>query len=97
MNFLKVLSYFSLKNELESYDELNEKIESGVVFKGTNLWVLVFAIFLASLGLNVNSPAVIIGAMLVSPLMGPIMGIGFSMGTYNFLLLKNACSHHLSS
>lgn len=93
MNFSKILSYFSLKNELESYEELNEKIESGVVFKGTNLWILVFAIFLASLGLNVNSPAVIIGAMLVSPLMGPIMGIGFSMGTYNFLLLKKSANN----
>ncbi len=45
-------------------------------FKGANLWILIFAIFMASLGLNVNSTAVIIGAMLISPLMGPIMGVG---------------------
>ncbi|MFQ8804273.1 MAG: hypothetical protein ACLR8Y_03020 [Alistipes indistinctus] len=53
-----------------------ENIRKGIEFKGTNLWVLVFATFIASLGLNVNSTAVIIGAMLISPLMGPIMGIG---------------------
>ena len=49
-------------------------------FKGANLWILIFAIFMASLGLNVNSTAVIIGAMLISPLMGPIMGVGLSVG-----------------
>ena len=53
-----------------------ESIRNGVEFKGTNLWILIFAIFIASLGLNVNSTAVIIGAMLISPLMGPIMGVG---------------------
>ncbi len=53
----------------------------GVEFRGTNLWVLIFATMIASLGLNVNSAAVIIGAMLVSPLMGPIMGVGLSLGS----------------
>ena len=73
MEFLK---RFSLKHEKEDFTTVIETIEQGVVFKGTNLWILIFAIFIASLGLNVNSTAVIIGAMLVSPLMGPIMGIG---------------------
>ncbi len=55
-----------------------------------NLWVLIFAIFIASIGLNVNSTAVIIGAMLISPLMGPIMGIGLGIGTNDFELIKKS-------
>ena len=58
--------------------------------KGSNLWILMFAIFVASIGLNVNSTAVIIGAMLISPLMGPIMGIGYGAGINDFSLLRQA-------
>ena len=65
-------------------------IEKGVVFRGVNLWVLIFATMIASLGLNVNSAAVIIGAMLISPIMGPIMGVGFSLGINDFDLLKKS-------
>ncbi|MBK8657836.1 MAG: hypothetical protein IPN22_02900 [Bacteroidetes bacterium] len=68
---------FKLNSEKEDYQTVIENIDKGVVFRGTNLWILVLAIFIASLGLNVNSTAVIIGAMLVSPLMGPIMGLWF--------------------
>ncbi|SEA64192.1 TIGR00341 family protein [Arachidicoccus rhizosphaerae] len=57
-------------------------------FIGANLWTLIFAIFIASIGLNVNSTAVIIGAMLISPLMGPIMGIGLGIGINDFELVK---------
>lgn len=60
------------------------------MFRGTNLWILILAIFVASLGLNINSTAVIIGAMLISPLMGPIMGIGLGMGINDINLLKKA-------
>lgn len=67
-----------------------DTIKSGVEFKGASLWILIFAIFVASLGLNVNSTAVIIGAMLISPLMGPIMGIGLSVGISDFELLKKS-------
>ncbi|MBP9741400.1 MAG: DUF389 domain-containing protein, partial [Chitinophagaceae bacterium] len=63
--------------------------------KGTNLWVLIFAIFVASLGLNVNSTAVIIGAMLISPLMGPIMGLGLGLGINDIDLLKKAGTNFL--
>lgn len=56
--------------------------------RGSNLWVLMFAIFIASIGLNVNSTAVIIGAMLISPLMGPIMGIGYAAGINDFCFLE---------
>ncbi|MDY3062405.1 MAG: TIGR00341 family protein, partial [Bacteroidaceae bacterium] len=56
--------------------EVYANIVSGVDFRGAKLWILVIAVFVASLGLNTNSAAVIIGAMLISPLMGPIIGMG---------------------
>ena len=92
MNFL---NNFKLNKEKEDFDTVYDTIDKGVVFKGTNLWVLVFAIFMASLGLNVNSPAVIIGAMLISPLMGPIMGLGLGMGISDLPLLKKSLYNYL--
>ncbi|MBN8688609.1 MAG: DUF389 domain-containing protein [Chitinophagales bacterium] len=83
-------SKFRLGEEKEAFSSVAGSIESGIVFRGTNLWILIFAIFVASLGLNVNSTAVIIGAMLISPLMGPIMGIGFSVGINDSQLLRRA-------
>lgn len=65
-------------------------IRRDIEFKGPNLWILIFSIFIASIGLNTNSPAVIIGAMLISPLMGPILGIGLGVGTYNFPVLRKS-------
>jgi uncharacterized hydrophobic protein (TIGR00271 family) len=85
-----IRQYFSLKDDKESETDIVGSIRKGAEFKGTNLWVLVFAIFLASIGLNVNSTAVIIGAMLISPLMSPIMGIGLGLGIYDFGLIKKA-------
>ncbi len=67
-----------------------EQVRQDVDFRGTKLWILVCAIFVASLGLNVNSTAVIIGAMLISPLMGPIIGFGTALGIYDFDLLKRS-------
>jgi uncharacterized hydrophobic protein (TIGR00271 family) len=61
-----------------------EEIKSNIEFKGANIWILVFSIFVASIGLNVNSTAVIIGAMLISPLMGPILGVGLAIGINDF-------------
>lgn len=90
-----ILNNFKLNREKENYKVVTESIYSGVVFKGTNLWILVFAIFIASLGLNVNSPAVVIGAMLISPLMGPIMGLGFGMAINDLTLLKKAGYNYL--
>ena len=86
---------FRLNNEKEDFSIISENIDSGVVFKGTNLWILVFAIFICSLGLNVNSTAVVIGAMLVSPLMGPIIGLGFGLATSDISLLKKALYNYL--
>lgn len=81
---------FDLESDQASHEEVVETIKRGIDFKGTNLWILIFAVVVASVGLNVNSTAVIIGAMLISPLMGPIMGIGLSLGVNDFDLLKRS-------
>ncbi|CAM3667108.1 hypothetical protein FSS13T_12900 [Flavobacterium saliperosum S13] len=86
----KIFDYFNLERELDDFDIIHDKVEKDISFKGTNLWILVFAIFVASIGLNMNSTAVIIGAMLISPLMGPINGMGYSVATYDFPLFKTA-------
>lgn len=88
---------FTLNNDMQDEKVIVENIKKDVSFKGTNVWTLVFAIFIASIGLNVNSTAVIIGAMLISPLMGPIIGIGFSIGTYDFELLKKSIINILTA
>ena len=81
---------FDVRQEKEDELETVESIKKGIEFKGTNLWVLIFATFVASLGLNTNSTAVIIGAMLISPLMGPIMGFGLGLGIYDYDLIKRS-------
>ena len=92
-NYIK--EFFDLRKSKDNEELTVESIRHSVVFKGTNLWVLIFAIFIASLGLNVNSTAVIIGAMLISPLMGPIMGFGLSVGISDFELLKQSFRSYL--
>ncbi len=73
--------------------ETIESIKKDIDFRGYNVWVLIFSIFIASIGLNINSTAVVIGAMLISPLMGPILGIGMSIGTNDWLTLKHSLRH----
>ena len=82
------VNYFSLTGQLVSQEEAEKNIREGVSFKGTNILILILAIFIASLGLNTNSTAVIIGAMLISPLMGPIIGLGLGVGIHDFDLIK---------
>jgi uncharacterized hydrophobic protein (TIGR00271 family) len=65
-------------------------IQRDMVFKGHSAWILMASIFIASIGLNTNSTAVIIGAMLISPLMGPILGIGLAVGTNDWPTLTKA-------
>lgn len=84
------VSYFSLNGYLLSQDDAETAIRDGITFRGTNILILIIAIFIASLGLNTNSTAVIIGAMLISPLMGPIIGIGLGVGVHDFQLIKHA-------
>ncbi len=88
--FKKFLGFFSLDGEVDSFDRIHQNIVRDISFRGTNLWILIFAIFIASIGLNMNSAAVIIGAMLISPLMGPINGMGFSLATFDFPLLRRS-------
>ncbi len=89
-----ILNHFRLDGEKEDVQRIIENVDSGVEFRGTNLWILVFAIFIASLGLNVNSTAVVIGAMLVSPLMGPIIGLGMGMAINDLALLRKALANY---
>ena len=86
----KIKGYFNVSHDIEDEQQTIAQISNGVSFRGTNLWVLIFAIFIASLGLNVNSTAVIIGAMLISPLMGPIIGMGLAIGINDIELLRRA-------
>lgn len=81
---------FDLTEDAASQEEVIASLTKGVEFRGVNLWVLIFAALVASLGLNNNSVAVIIGAMLISPIMGPIMGIGLALGINDLELLKKS-------
>ena len=87
--------YFNLMDDREDEQDVIAQVSAGVVFRGTNLWILMFAILIASLGLNVNSTAVIIGAMLISPLMGPIIGLGLGVGISDYDLFRRALKNYL--
>lgn len=92
---MKFKNLFNLHNGEEKQEKVLETILKNISFKGSNLWILACAIFIASIGLNVNSPAVIIGAMLISPLMGPIVGFGFGLATYDISLLRTSAKNLL--
>lgn len=81
--------YASLSGQIDT-DDAAQRIRSSIWFRGPNVWILAFSIIIASVGLNVNSTAVIIGAMLISPLMGPIIGAGLALGTNDTQLLWDA-------
>lgn len=83
----ELLPLFELRSDLDETGT-TESVEKSIEFRGVGVWTLIFAILIASIGLNVNSTAVIIGAMLISPLMGPIVGAGFALGINDFDLLK---------
>lgn len=86
----KLFDFVDLHQGEEQRDKVLENIKANTSFRGSNLWILACAIVVASVGLNVNSTAVIIGAMLISPLMGPIVGAGFALAIYDFELLKKS-------
>lgn len=90
-----LLSYFNVASDLEPQYDAEATIRAGVSFKGSQLLVLIFAIFIASLGLNTDSIPVIIGAMLISPLMGPIIGIGLAIGIEDYTLLRRGLKNIL--
>lgn len=85
--FLKELLDF---REDTDRDATMEAIKNDIPFKGATAWILVCSIFVASIGLNANSPAVVIGAMLISPLMGPILGVGLSIAVHDIDTLKRS-------
>lgn len=90
-----MIEFFDLKNGEEDKRKVIENVKSNVSFRGSNLWILACAILIASVGLNVNSTSVVIGAMLISPLMGPIVGAGFSLGMFDFELLRKSLKNIL--
>ncbi|WP_108866624.1 DUF389 domain-containing protein [Aquimarina aquimarini] len=71
-------------------DQTIEDVKKDIPFKGHNAWILIFSVFVASIGLNVSSTAVVIGAMLISPLMGPIVGIGLSIAINDIDTLRRS-------
>jgi uncharacterized hydrophobic protein (TIGR00271 family) len=81
---------FDLRQDQDDPEAIDANVRTGLRFAGTNLWVLFFAILVASVGLNVNSTAVIIGAMLISPLMGPIVGLGYAAAINDFGLIRQS-------
>lgn len=85
-NYLVGIFSFNQDGDVNPND-VSEAIKKSIEFRGHNVWVLICSIFIASIGLNVNSIPVVIGAMLISPLMGPIRGVGLAVGTNNFKLL----------
>lgn len=94
INLDQVKGYFRIMADKEDEGEIIDSVSKGITFHGANLWVLIFAIFIASLGLNINSTAVIIGAMLISPLMGPIIGMGLAIGINDFEMLKRSFKNY---
>ncbi len=89
-----VRSYFhnllDMRSDMLSYEDLHDMMKENIIIHGANMWILMMAILIASIGLNVNSTAVIIGAMLVSPLMGGILTMGYSLAIRDLGLLKQA-------
>ncbi|MDR7332227.1 DUF389 domain-containing protein [Roseateles asaccharophilus] len=85
-----IAGLFDLRRDLDNPESIDANVRAGVDVAGTNLWVLFFAILVASVGLNVNSTAVIIGAMLISPLMGPIVGVGYGLAVHDMRLIRRA-------
>ena len=90
-----IKSYFNSLPNKEDEEFTKQQINDSISFRGSTLWILIFAIFIASLGLNVNSTAVIIGAMLISPLMGPITGMGLAVGIGDLDLLRRSFKNYV--
>ncbi len=89
-SLIQQIKHIANINEHINIESAQNYIKSNIAFKGPNVWILIFAIVIASVGLNVNSIPVVIGAMLISPLMGPIMGIGMALGINDTILLKKS-------
>ena len=86
----KIREIFSIRNDIADYDEIKERIVGASNVTGTNLCILMLAILIASIGLNMNSTAVIIGAMLISPIMGTIQAMGYGVAASDLNQAKRA-------
>jgi uncharacterized hydrophobic protein (TIGR00271 family) len=84
---------FSLLDDKADDADIDRSVRGGVELRGATPWILMLAILIASIGLNINSTAVIIGAMLVSPLMGPIVGVGYGIGIFDFALIRRSLAN----
>lgn len=84
-----LLELFDIRNDTD-HEATIEAVKKDIPFKGHTAWILIFSIFVASIGLNVSSTAVVIGAMLISPLMGPIVGVGMAVAINDVLTLKRS-------
>ena len=84
-----LLELFDFREDTD-HEATIEAIKADISFKGATAWILIFAVFVASIGLNANSTAVVIGAMLISPLMGPILGIGMSFALNDINTFKRS-------
>lgn len=82
-------SLLNIHSETDKEASIHE-IKEAIPFRGHNAWILIFSIFVASIGLNVSSTAVVIGAMLISPLMGPIVGLGLSVAVNDVDMLRKS-------
>jgi uncharacterized hydrophobic protein (TIGR00271 family) len=92
----KIVHFFKdITNIHQGSDQIGtiNSIMANKTMKGANVWLLISAIVVASIGLDTNSPAVIIGAMLISPLMSPILGVGLSVAINNRITLKASLKH----
>ncbi len=89
-HFKNIIELLDMRNDQDSSENIHNSLSNGVKLKGTPLVILFCAIIIASVGLNTNSTAVIIGAMLISPLMNPILAVGYSISTYDGKLFRNA-------
>ena len=89
----KLKFFFDLRGDIASTQEITERVNAGIRLRGTNLSVLILAIFIASIGLNMNSTAVVIGAMLISPLMGAILGIGYGLARYDSAYIRSGAGN----
>lgn len=85
-----ILTLFDIRGDMMSYEEIDVMMKENTDIQGSNMWILMLAILIASIGLNVNSTAVIIGAMLISPLMSGILTMGYSLAVRDLTMLRRA-------
>ena len=87
-----LIKYFKIKDDQADMDEIQQRISSGAKLGGTNIYILIFAILIACIGLNMDSTAIVIGAMLISPLMGIILSMAYGIANHDIAWIKKSFS-----